>query len=367
MKKVLSFLTLALLFPVSVYASWWNPTTWKIFTRQDKQVVQKLQESNNATQLDQVTLESTLLSCNGSKYNKCPEGQTFVCPISGEDAFCDKIKTEEVKTPKTKEITVQKNQIKQELKTGTSLKSNNNIVATNVSKPDVNKQAIPKPDVLGEENDNRVKIMNLYTLLISMIDSKIEINKLDKKSYEVSKRVWSDELTRTETYLQSFPDDPYLIRDGKVYRIQLGIIEDRIKYSENTESKLVEYRATIQNLTELLKNTKLDSSNIESSLSLISKGKDYIELLGKNIESSFKRYDDGEHDLIVKMDALHAAEKAKISYDAADLEAKKAEIARLRQSIDRNVQQAVDAYNNSKPINCTSRSNGYGGYEVSCK
>ncbi len=370
MKKIYTLFILTLVLPISVYASWWNPTTWKIFVKQDKQIVQKTQEVGTVKQSDPVAVqvESNLLSCNGSKYNKCPEGQTFVCPTSGGEAFCDKIKiTEEVKTPKSKEINVQKNQIKQESKTGNSLKSSNNIVTTNVSKPDVNKQVITKPDVLDEGNANSIKATNLFTSLVSVIDSKIEIIQLDKKSLEVSKRFWSDELIKTETYLQSFPDDTYLIRDEKIYHIQLNMIEGQMDLANNFENKLVEYRATFQGLAESSKNTKLTPAEMETTISMTSKYKDNIEFMGNSIEKAYKKYEDDEHKLVVKLDALHAAEKAKISSDAADLEEKKAEIARLRQSIDRNVQQAVDAYNNSKPINCTSRSNGYGGYEVSCK
>lgn len=119
MKKIYTLFILTLVLPISVYASWWNPTTWKIFVKQDKQIVQKTQEVGTVKQSDPVAVqvESNLLSCNGSKYNKCPEGQTFVCPTSGEDAFCDKIKTEEVKTPKTKEVSTKKIQIKQDSKT----------------------------------------------------------------------------------------------------------------------------------------------------------------------------------------------------------------------------------------------------------
>ena len=67
------------------------------------------------------------------------------------------------------------------------------------------------------------------------------------------------------------------------------------------------------------------------------------------------------------MDALHAAESAKRSYETKAIEQQNEEILRLKESINRNVQGAIDAYNNSKSINCTSRATGIQGqYEISC-
>lgn len=93
----------------SVFASWWNPTTWKIFKRENKVVTQPKIEENvvlASTTTPVKAEESNLLLCNGSKYNKCPEGQNFICPTNGEDAFCEKGKSNDVKTPKTKEDAV---------------------------------------------------------------------------------------------------------------------------------------------------------------------------------------------------------------------------------------------------------------------
>lgn len=98
--KFNAFIASALLFTIlsiatttSVHAAWWKPTTWKIFNKQKKTLIQKTASST----------QENPLSCNGSKYKKCPEEQIFICPANGEDAFCEKNKPDEIKAPKTKE------------------------------------------------------------------------------------------------------------------------------------------------------------------------------------------------------------------------------------------------------------------------
>ena len=139
----------------SVFASWWNPTTWKIFSRKSNPVVQNVAIAT--------TTESTLLSCNGSKYNKCPEGQNFICPTNGEDAYCEKGKSDEVKTPKIKDAPVltpstktvkletaqkPKTETKAEVKETTIDKNTNNApVVTNTNSP------IPSNDSVYDVNN----------------------------------------------------------------------------------------------------------------------------------------------------------------------------------------------------------------------
>ena len=94
----------------SVSASWWNPTTWRIFKKESKTIVQQKTETENVISVSTTTFEklteNSYLSCNGSKYKKCPEGQVFTCPTNGDEAFCEKDKSNEIKTPKIKEPTV---------------------------------------------------------------------------------------------------------------------------------------------------------------------------------------------------------------------------------------------------------------------
>ncbi|MSU44953.1 hypothetical protein EXS45_02125 [Candidatus Nomurabacteria bacterium] len=104
MKKYYKFFIILLvasfIVPQVAFASWWNPFTWNIFSifRKPQTTVQTTVTTNPS-----VSVEVDILSCNGSKYNKCPVGQVFVCPTDGQDAFCDKDKSKEVKNPKTKE------------------------------------------------------------------------------------------------------------------------------------------------------------------------------------------------------------------------------------------------------------------------
>lgn len=103
--KIVKIIVLASVLSISltssVFASWWNPTTWRVFSKEKKIIVPQKEVSEVAA-----STESTLLVCNGSKYSKCLENQKFICPDSGEDAYCETKKVEEIKTPKTKQVVI---------------------------------------------------------------------------------------------------------------------------------------------------------------------------------------------------------------------------------------------------------------------
>lgn len=104
MKKYYKFLIILLvtsfIIPQVALASWWNPLSWNIWDIfiKPKTAIQKPTTANPTT-----PIEVDILYCNGSKYSKCPIGQNFVCPTNGQDGFCDKGKSSEIKSPKIKE------------------------------------------------------------------------------------------------------------------------------------------------------------------------------------------------------------------------------------------------------------------------
>ncbi|MCX6738635.1 MAG: hypothetical protein NT098_01110 [Candidatus Parcubacteria bacterium] len=116
MKKYLvTFLLAITLVPSVALASWWNPISWNIWNIfRSSSLGQQVQEINKdkkapqktQTKIATTTVSGNILYCNGLKYNKCPIGQSFVCPENEQEAFCEKDKTSEIKTPKTKDATV---------------------------------------------------------------------------------------------------------------------------------------------------------------------------------------------------------------------------------------------------------------------
>jgi len=159
----------------SVFASWWNPTTWKVFTRKSNPAVQNVSVAT--------TSENLLLSCNGSKYNKCLDGQIFTCPSSGEDAYCETKKVEEIKTPKTKQAIIVSPATNKILKTETApklkvetsvapaqeknnLNSNNNLGTSSVA---VDKDSIYDINNIMDKDGNAIVITQVPNYKISKI------------------------------------------------------------------------------------------------------------------------------------------------------------------------------------------------------
>ena len=127
MKKHLSVLVLAtFIVPSVAFASWWNPASWSVWNllfganQNQKSVTVELsttpsaptstpQNGSEGTTTDQnvVTPQQPIVVrnpvapsgttiCNGTYWNKCPSGETLICPTAG-DAYCQ-VKQE---TPKT--------------------------------------------------------------------------------------------------------------------------------------------------------------------------------------------------------------------------------------------------------------------------
>lgn len=92
MKKHFLFSGLIILLaPTIAYASWWNPFSWKIFS--------DISGTNTSVINAKVKLSSEILTCNGEKWNQCPEGQRFVCPENNQsDAYCETV-SNVVKSP----------------------------------------------------------------------------------------------------------------------------------------------------------------------------------------------------------------------------------------------------------------------------
>jgi len=144
MKKYIFILAIISIFPSVAFASWWNPTTWNIFsyifhndTQSQKTSITTSSTTNNGVDIsNDWTFQSTLNSsatasdaeasvpivaipvkksvkkvpsavsvtpiiqtqspqpiqstgtlCNGTYWNECPAGQNFICPSTG-NAYC---------------------------------------------------------------------------------------------------------------------------------------------------------------------------------------------------------------------------------------------------------------------------------------
>lgn len=97
MKKFfLFFCLIVFLAPTITYASWWNPFSWKMFSRFSEVKSEVVTNINIST--TSPASESVLL-CNNQKWNPCPENQKFVCPKDGSEAFCEE-KSSDVQIPK---------------------------------------------------------------------------------------------------------------------------------------------------------------------------------------------------------------------------------------------------------------------------
>jgi hypothetical protein len=236
----------------SAFASWWNPTSWKIFTRKNNPVMQNVSVAS--------TSENLLLSCNGSKYNRCQEGQIFVCPTNGEDAFCEKGKSDEIKTPKTKGTSIISPAITKTTKVEISKAGNTGIVSvpvevkntktsavTNTSSQTVDKDSIYDVNNVMDKDGNAIVITQdpNYKFTRVVVATRGGVKGFfykDKNTFFTDKEL-NDQAKATEDAM-----DKQFSRGIYAPTAQSAPVYDANKASQEKQAKLDEVNLEIANL-----------------------------------------------------------------------------------------------------------------------
>lgn len=340
----------------SVFASWWNPTTWKIFRRDNKiSVEQKIDNTATSSQVLQNANENNTLSCNGSKYSQCPSGQIFICPTTGE-AFCEKNTKDEIMTPKVKDSYIVATTSKPK-----ELVSKNIKTAPLVN---VEKSTQKSSQATPEYSQNAI---NLIAAQIEANNSALDKIKLNKKFYQETRSMWSDELTKTEIYLNSSPEDSGLVRDAKVYKLTIEIIDTKTNSLNSIEDFYQKVNNILQDTILKFKTTKVSGDDMGQLIALLTKMQADSKVKSDTIDTMFTDFYNFSHETAIKIEALHNVESSNKKKQAIEIEQKMAEIERLKRGINDSVQKAQDALNSYKSINCTSRYTGIqGNYQITC-
>lgn len=270
----------------SVFASWWNPTSWKIFKRESGVANQERKGVVNVstTTFNELTKDSFTF-CNGSKYKKCPEGQSFVCPTNGEDAYCEKGKSDEIKTPKTKDI-------------GSSVLTNKAVTKTVTTKVET-----PLKVTTQTENENfNITILSVIESLIRNYENYTglfkEFNTIllerEQRSTEI-KNALDKALLPASEYNTNYNNSISLLLKARTEEIAyLRAIrasnEQNISNLENSISLMKQYKAQKENMFYLRMDAVKEAKELmplydklDPYMDAFSKFKDgYFEYTGKN-------------------------------------------------------------------------------------
>jgi hypothetical protein len=273
----------------TAFASWWNPVTWRIFKKESKVVIQ---ESSNiitvsTTTFNELTKDSSFF-CNGSRYKKCPEGQSLVCPINGEDAFCEKRKIDEIKTPKTKEPI--KNQIdrpvttKVNIKTEPTVKENYNYLVTGLvdSLISTYTQYIELSKSLDDIYSERLNLTSQrrsfgydFNKIGGGIDQKLEDYVKVYIQLQDNETLYINNLQR---------HDNEVINEAKANLEKLRVYRETVQNSSYTRAQSITAMQELMNNYDYLdKFSKYLKTSSESYFAYVSKEDDASEFFSKNV------------------------------------------------------------------------------------
>lgn len=229
-------------------ASWWNPVTWRVFSKQTQKLNIKPIVSTSS---ESISLNDNLLSCNGSKYKTCPNGQTFTCPTDGKDAFCEKNKVQEIKTPKIKESSSLP--IKVENKRD-SIDKNKTTLSVSSDINDYNNQTLKIID-LGIESVNSDS--NIYIELSKRVQTRIKVEQ--------------DLLNNITPYYDSSKTEGEN-EFNDIIKKTITVVGKEIEYLENEivlNSQAVNLKQPIldhlNNQREYVRNSKVDKKYLEDT------------------------------------------------------------------------------------------------------
>lgn len=165
---------IAIAVPNITFASWWNPTTWSIFSFLFNST-SDIQERTSTSTNSSIDNSQNLLLCNGQNYTKCPTGQTFTCPKIG-DAYCTVPKIPETKSAIETSVhttPTQTNNKDEQDKTAIEIYNKNRAI-------DVLSQIISSYTSLYNYIDSAINVMNnVNTSLLSLSNNeqaKLSIN-----------------------------------------------------------------------------------------------------------------------------------------------------------------------------------------------
>ncbi len=335
----------------SVFASWWNPTTWKIFRRDNKiSVEQKIDNTTTSSQGLQNANENNTLSCNGSKYSQCPSGQIFICPTTG-DAFCEKSVKDEIKTPILKDSSV--------------IKVSESIVSKKTESP-------IKKESVSAENFN----ITILTVTDSLIKTYTDYSTFFKK-FEPVLTEREQETTTSKQKIDSFLREKGSMMDPgdyNVYTMLSKIYSDELLYIKSLKTVNQQNISNIENFTLLLKQYRTQKENsFYSNSAATQEAKSLMPFYDKldpymasfsSLRSAYfdyiKKNDDLVYDVLTRM-------QQSITVDINNLEAQRKSVNNYAPSVQIIMIPKIEMPKMPTSISCDTRYTGiHGNYTTNC-
>lgn len=267
-KKILFVAILSIGMTSSVFASWWNPMSWKFFSKQDKQVIQ----------------EKVVTVATSTSKENIPQSDPFI-------ALGFKEQVAPTKNVKTQVKTVKKN-IDQE------------VIAVKETAQASKKQNIPQ-----EVLEYKKTLGELYIEHINDLDKTRKITELMRGAVNNKISTTEDMFIESEGYKLANPDSTYAVDYiNGLYKIQLNFNK---KYLEYYNKVIVWLEDSLKAQKENL--TKLDNVTTMEDLKAFSVALNSSETELKKVKQTSEEWSESSRKDQLKFDGIIAGLSSRYS------------------------------------------------------
>lgn len=321
-------------------AAWWNPFSWKVFTRAFSpkvEVVQTATTTDSNTEIEKLKKEIEVLK-------KTPTTTTpSIKPFDYSKTLQEQMPTQKKSTPVA--------------------------VPKNTSQPSQPKPQTQNPvPVLNKAEENYSDVaVKLYSDQLEMLQYAMDATEKYKGVYADIKQTWSDRLIQTQIYLNTYPNDSRLIRNAKVYEglTEFADISIKLLEEQNVAANGVK-RILMVEITKY-KNKNVSRNDMQSIFSAIDATVSFNKTYSDKIKGLVKEFSDANHDVAVRIDAINNVEVAKRQQDIDDTARLTAETDRLMIQSQSLLQQHQNTINAYKTTYCTATNLGLGQTSIVCQ
>ncbi len=221
----------------------------------------------------------------------------------------------------------------------------------------------------AETNLSNVAVA-LYQSQIDAAQKALDENAKAKIIYASIGKMWRDELIKNQAYLNTYPNDPNLLKDADMLNLAIQLSDTSIAVLSEKDFSFTKAKSLAQDKINLYKGKVLIQSEMQPIFTEVKALGDAIQHFANLLVVEYKKYSDANHNAAVWLDARHNVQAVQSQQTANELNNLMVQtekmIANSQASIN-TIQNTINSLNYSKPVYCTATNLGLGLVSVVCQ
>lgn len=236
--------------------------------------------------------------------------------------------------------------------------------------------SVSNPAVLAEENFSNV-VVALYLAQLEAFQTILDISAITKNTYYSGVRqIMNDRLIQTQAYLKIYPEDTYLIRDEKVYKLLVELIDVEVQQlnGDAYEKWVLKTMEAIRSDINVYKNKRVSQGEMQGIFDILNVLQQGAKTANERFDALYAKHFSDNHNLVVQIDATHSAENAEAvqfyqtrNNETNALIAQTDRVIAASQASLRQAQDTINAMMASQPVYCTATKTMPGSVSIVCQ